>query len=43
MSVCLWNYSEDCEGNICVGNCDNCPRAKEEDDEEEDSKAKADV
>lgn len=33
MSVSRWNYTEECEGQPCCGDCDSC--SIEYDDEEE--------
>lgn len=33
MSVSLWAYTPDkCDGDICVGDCDLCGKAEEEED-----------
>lgn len=29
MSVSLWNYNEQCEGRLCVGDCDLCEEKEE--------------
>lgn len=35
MSVSKWAYSpEKCDGDLCVGDCDLCGKAYENDDEE---------
>ena len=37
MSVSKWAYTpEKCDGDYCYGDCDNCPKANE--DEEDDSR-----
>lgn len=33
MSVNLWRYTEDCEGQPCSGDCDNCSKEDSEDEE----------
>lgn len=34
MSVSLWAYNPDkCDGNPCCGDCDNCYKAEEEEEE----------
>ena len=36
MSVSKWAYKpEKCDGDICVGECDLCPKAYEEESEDE--------
>ena len=35
MSVSRWAYEpEKCDGDFCCGDCDFCPKAEEEEDEE---------
>lgn len=34
MSVSLWAYTESCEGKPCPGDCDNCNKPEEEDDDD---------
>lgn len=37
MSVSKWAYTpEKCDGDICVGDCDLCPKKDEGDEEEEE-------
>ena len=37
MSVSKWAYEpEKCDGDICVGECDLCPKAHEEESEDEE-------
>lgn len=36
MSGSRWRYSpEKCDGDFCPGECDNCPKCWEDDDEDE--------
>ena len=35
MSVSLWAYTESCDGKPCPGDCDNCGRAEDEEEEDE--------
>lgn len=38
MSASKWAYSpEKCDGRPCPGDCDGCPKAEENEDEQEDS------
>ena len=36
MSVDKWNWSPDCEGRPCPGDCDLCDKEDREEDENED-------
>lgn len=33
MSTWLWRYTEDCEDQLCPGDCDNCSKEDSEDEE----------
>lgn len=30
----LWKYTQACEGNLCIGDCDKCNRRDEDEDEQ---------
>ncbi len=30
----LWKYTQACEGNLCIGDCDKCDRRDEDEDEQ---------
>ena len=34
MSVSLWAWTEECDNRICIGDCDLCSYAEEEDEDE---------
>ena len=36
MSVSKWAWREECNKDYCPGDCDNCPKADEEDESEDD-------
>lgn len=36
MSVSLYRWNESCDGQPCPGDCDVCPRNREEEDDGED-------
>jgi hypothetical protein len=36
MSVSLWRYTEDCNGNPCPGDCDLCEKNLEESEEDDE-------
>lgn len=35
MSVSLWRWSEECDGRICVGDCDLCGYEESEEEDEQ--------
>ena len=35
MSVSLWAWHEECDGRICVGDCDLCSYEESEEDDEQ--------
>ena len=37
----LWKYTEACEGDLCIGDCDKCDRRDDDEDEQEDITNKA--
>lgn len=34
MSVSKWAWREECNEDYCPGDCDNCPKAEESEDED---------
>ena len=37
MSCSLWRWTEDCDHDFCIGDCDLCDKNLEDEEEEDDN------